>query len=223
MALFAASAPTSAFAAHLKTIDGKWFDFMPSGVYSLLKSGRLQVQASQSPSAPPGVGSIKAVAIAYGKSLVRFFLQGDKLVVARGSSNASSLVVFRSGVNPNSYRVFSPHDPASYFDIDMGSSQFGNYLNVAAVASPFLRRQGIEGVLGNGNGNPLDDVVDNQELNRRFRLPESNNLFACASGDCQLVPLSSADKLMNMSIKAPQGYSKVDVAKLSVRAFVSNE
>ncbi|WP_141592270.1 hypothetical protein [Myxococcus sp. AB056] len=223
LALLATVVPNFAFAAHLKTIDGKWFDFVPSGVFSLLKSGRLQVQVAQKPQVgAPGVGSIYGVAIAHGESLMHFVLQGNKLVVTRGSSNASSLVVFRSTVNPSSYRVFPKTDPASYIDISTNSPQSGNYLNVAAVASLFIRTQGVDGLLGNGNGNPLDDVADNAQLVKLFQLPDNNNLFTCTPGNCQFVPLNAADKSANLSVKAPQGYSKVDIAKLPVSTIASN-
>ncbi|MCE9672604.1 hypothetical protein LY474_32825 [Myxococcus stipitatus] len=222
MVLLTALAPTFAFAAHLKTIDGKWFDFMPSGVYTLLKSGRLQVQVLQAPSGPPGVGSIKAVAIAYGKSLVRFSVQEKKLVVSRGSSDVSSLVVFKSAENPSGWRVFLISDPASYVDVSLASAPSGSFLNVAAEVSPFFRRQGIHGLLGNGNQGPTDDIVDNELLAKKFRVLESGNLFTCDPANCQLVSLTAADKSVSQPVKAPQGYVKVDIAKLPVSPVTAN-
>jgi len=223
MVVLTALVPTFAFAARLKTIDGKWIDFMPSGVYTLLKSGRLQVQVLQVPSGPPGVGSIKAVAIAYGKSLVRLSVQENKLVVSRGSSDVSSLVVFRATANPNVWRVYSISDPASYVDVRLASAPSGSFLDVAAEVSPFFRRQGIHGLLGNGNQDPTDDVGDSGLLARQFRVPELGSLFSCAPANCQLVSLIAADKLANQPVKAPQGYTKVDITQLPVSAVAANQ
>ncbi len=193
------------------------------GTFSYLKSGRLQVQASMSICGGSKVSCINGVAIAYGGSLVRFSIQANKLVVARGSSDMSSLVVFKSTAKQDAYRVFMVSDRNSYVDVVMGTQQYGSYIDVNVAATPFIKRQGVDGFLGNGNGNPADDVTEQAVLANRFKISSTSNLFTCVSDGCQFVPLTAADKLPSSPVAVlQQGYTQVDVAKLPVSTFKPN-
>lgn len=223
LALLVAAASTLGHAMHVKTFDGAVYDMMVPGTYSYLKSGRLQIQATQFLCSGPHLSCVNGVAIAYGDSLVRFSIQTNKLVVARGSSNVSSLAVFKATAHQNAYRVFLVSDRSSYVDVVMSAKSYGNSLDVNVAATPFIKRQGVDGFLGNGNGNRADDVTDSHTLTNRFKISSTSNLFTCASGGCQFVPLAAADKLASPPVTAlQQGFTQVDATKLPVSTFKPN-
>ncbi|WP_426750327.1 VWD domain-containing protein [Myxococcus sp. Y35] len=223
LALLVAAVSTSGHAAHIKTLDGARFDLQTPGTFSHLKSGRLQIQTSMFLCQEPTESCINGVAIAYGTSLVRLFIQTNRLVVARGSSDVSSLVVFKATANQNSYRLFLTPDRKSYVDVTVRTGQHGKHLEVNVAITPLIKKQGVDGLLGNGNGNPADDVTNAAEAGRRFKISSTSNLLTCASGSCQFVPLTAADKLASPPVKAlQQGFTQIDATKLPVSTFNPN-
>ncbi|GLE06664.1 hypothetical protein PINS_up016058 [Pythium insidiosum] len=140
---------------HVSTFDNRAFDFMTTGVFRMVQAGHAQVQVFQEPCDPSPRGRrdltcARGAAISYGSSIVRLFIQNEKLVVARGPSLSNVLSVHRLSGKTDSYRVFLAVDPThtSFVDVSLHPWQAGNpLLNVVAQLSATMR-QAHGGIVG---------------------------------------------------------------------------
>ncbi|KAJ0400825.1 hypothetical protein P43SY_008613 [Pythium insidiosum] len=175
---------------HVSTFDNRAFDFMTTGVFRMVQAGHAQVQVFQEPCDPSPRGRrdltcARGAAISYGSSIVRLFIQNEKLVVARGPTLGNVLNVHRLSGKTDSYRIFLAVDPThtSFVDVTLHPWKAGNpLLNVVTQLSATMRQAhgGIMGgICGNANGKPADDEVKDQVLVGSQSASTTANLFTC--------------------------------------------
>ena len=200
---------------HLKSLDGTKFDFQGNGVFTLVKSKSLEIQTATRPCGN-GVTCNHAAAVAFGNSVVRISRDGT---ITKGTSTLDGLSVEQVTGRGMSYRIFVTSDPSTYVDVNV----LGRWLDVSVVLSPYFLNVAT-GLLGNGNGNPKDDELNQAILESRFRISSTNNLFNCVNGCADLVkPLTEADKIKVDPVAIlKQGYTPLNAAGIPLRAMLLN-
>jgi len=215
---------------HFTTFDGRKYDFFYDGYFTLVKAGRLNVHVYTEKCGPNNaVSCFRGGAIAFGQSVVRFMIDDSSktIRIARGSNDLSTLRVEKM-TNGNGYRVFTMYDETTYIDINLDIWESQNnypYLNINAQVSQYMLSSGTAiGLLGNGNGNPNDDVVDAAVLSQTHAISSSMNLFTCmTASDCKLEELTSNDKLdMGTIAVLHEGYATVTIDSIPFTPLVSS-
>ncbi|DBA00387.1 TPA: hypothetical protein N0F65_000572 [Lagenidium giganteum] len=201
---------------HVKSLDGATFDLMHTGVFKFVEGKNFQVHGAIRKCA--NAGCVYGIAVQFGDSIARLVADDKKIQLARGSSSLSDITITRQDGHANNYRVFSVSDPATYIDVNLGSFGGGAYLDVTCRLSPAMLN-GVNGVLGNGNGNPADDEKNADKLAAAHKVSGAN-LFTCGGG-CEDV---KKPKLPSDSIKLDpvavltQGYKAVPESEVPARS-----
>ncbi|DAZ93141.1 TPA: hypothetical protein N0F65_009135 [Lagenidium giganteum] len=131
----------------------------------------------------------RGVAIAYVDSVVRLFIDQNKIVVAKGSDAVNWLQVFKLGGQTDAYRVFSLVDPDNYVDVSLGTwVENYAYLNINIVVDAYFRDPSVTGLMGNWNDDPSDDIRNNTELALRHGFPLDDSLLTCTECSKYLGP-----------------------------------
>jgi hypothetical protein len=111
-------------------------------------------------------------------------VENNQIAITKGTSSLKGLSIEQVKGRTNSYRIFINFDQTTYIDVTLQFFSNLGYLDVAAVLSPYFR-DGVTGLLGNGNGNLKDDETNQNKLSVAFSITNSrNNLFTCTIGYC---------------------------------------
>ncbi|MGP8097585.1 MAG: VWD domain-containing protein [Steroidobacteraceae bacterium] len=170
---------------HLTTFDGLHYDFQVIGEYTLVRSTRdeLLVQVRQVPVRGPKVASVsQAVACRVGSQRVTITLENNTPVVrVDGSIVSGELPRLKSGSLAGSSSSFGGVYQISWPDGTRARiAQITNTLNVY-VFPKAARRGALEGLLGNFDGSPDNDLVaDGRGLGTNFTRDDINHTLANA-------------------------------------------
>ncbi len=186
----------SAGDTHLTTFDGVHYDFQVVGEYTLVRSTKddLLVQVRQVPVKGPRVASVnQAVALKVGSQRVTITLQNGKPVLrVDGAIVGGALPALKAGSLTQAITAFGDTYQVTWSDGTIAHvNQLGAAaLNVTIVPNP-SRRAGLEGLLGNFDGSPDNDLiakgrnlgvnVSREDINRTladaWRVDQGESLF----------------------------------------------
>jgi hypothetical protein len=206
---------------HMRSLDGANFDFQASGVFKLVQSKNMEVQVATRKCVNKFVTCIYGVAVAVGDSVSRLVVENNQIAITKGTSSLKGLSIEQVKGRTNSYRIFINSDQTTYIDVTLLFVSNLGYLDVATVLSPYFR-DGVTGLLGNGNGNPKDDETNQKKLSAAFSITDSrNNFFTCTIGNCAVKPLTEADAIPLPPVPLlHQGYTPVAESTIASRKAV---
>jgi hypothetical protein len=170
---------------HLTTLDGLHYDFQVVGEYTLVRSTRDEflVQVRQVPVRGPKVASVnQAVACRVGSQRVTITLENNTPVLrVDGSIVSGDLPRLKAGSLTGSSSSFGAAYHISWPDgTHARVAQVGNSLNVH-VFPKAARRSTLEGLLGNFDGSPDNDLVaGGRSLGTGFTRDDINHALADA-------------------------------------------
>ncbi|GLE09341.1 hypothetical protein PINS_up020950 [Pythium insidiosum] len=215
---------------HMLTLDRVAYNFQTPGVFRLFESGRLVVQVFQEKCKPVAFWGASApscyqgVTVAFADSVTRFFLQNGRITVAKGSKDLNWLSIERAGGSTDAYRVFVTVDEGTYVDVAR-SNWINNYalLNINMVVSPFFKDNSVQGLLGNWNDNPMDDIRDAARLTKLHGVSLDSNLFNCVDCSSMLkAPTVNENLARSVGKRIPvlhDGFKPMPLASIPTRVF----
>ncbi|MGF1577144.1 MAG: VWD domain-containing protein, partial [Cyanophyceae cyanobacterium] len=164
---------------HYTTLDGLYYDFQGAGEYTLIRStdGQFVVQTRMQPWRASSSATVNTgVATQVGSQRINVLLPNVLVIdgaVVEGTSLDLTLDGGRLTRSGNAISIF--WDTGDFISVSIP----GDHINVRAQPDP-LRAGQVSGLLGNFNGDPMDDIstADGVVLNQPIKIDELYGVYS---------------------------------------------
>ncbi|NJL99966.1 MAG: hypothetical protein HC924_14725, partial [Synechococcaceae cyanobacterium SM2_3_2] len=164
---------------HYTTLDGLYYDFQGAGEYTLIRStdGQFVVQTRMQPWRASSSATVNTgVATQVGSQRINVLLPNVLAIdgaVVEGTSLDLTLDGGRLTRSGNAISIF--WDTGDFISVSIP----GDHINVRAQPDP-LRAGQVSGLLGNFNGDPMDDIstADGVVLNQPIKIDELYGVYS---------------------------------------------